>query len=97
MEGINIQSFHFAHVVSGFMSAACPLNAMATFRNAGISLAIADEKLICWVLPRSAPCLMASVYFEDNQLDETVSGGEATETQPYLERILTDTEELEEE
>jgi hypothetical protein len=37
------------------------------------------------------------VDFEGNLRDETVSVGEATETQRQLERILTDTEELEEE
>jgi hypothetical protein len=37
------------------------------------------------------------VDFEGNPRDETVSNGEATETQLYLERIVTDTKKLEEE
>jgi hypothetical protein len=37
------------------------------------------------------------VDFEGNPRDETVSDGETRETQLYLERIVTDTEELEEE
>jgi hypothetical protein len=40
---------------------------------------------------------MASVDLNGHRRDETVSDGEGTETQPYLERIATDTEELEEE
>jgi hypothetical protein len=46
METVNIESLHIAQVVSTFMSAASPLNVIVTFRNAGINLAIADEKLI---------------------------------------------------
>jgi hypothetical protein len=79
------------------MSAASPLNVVATFQNAGINLAITDGKLMCRITPRSAQCLMASVDFEGNRRNETVSDGEATETQLYLERIVTDAEELEEE
>jgi hypothetical protein len=79
------------------MSAASLVNVIATFRNAGINLAIAGEKLICRLAPRSARCLMTSVDFESNPRDETVSDGEATETQLYPERIVTDREELEEE
>jgi hypothetical protein len=40
---------------------------------------------------------MASVDFEGNPSDEAVSDGEEMETQLYLERIVTDTKELEEE
>jgi hypothetical protein len=97
MERVNIQSFPIAQVVTAFMPAASPLNVIATFRNVGINLVIADEKLICRITPRSALCLMTSVDFEGNPRDATVSDAEATETQPYLERIVTDTEELEEE
>jgi hypothetical protein len=43
METVNIASLHIAQVVRIFMSAASPLNVIATFRNAGINLAIADE------------------------------------------------------
>jgi hypothetical protein len=46
---------------------------------------------------RSARYLISSVDFEGNPRDETVSDGEATETRPYLEEIVTDTEEPEEE
>jgi hypothetical protein len=97
MAPVNIESLHIAQAVSTFTSAASPFNVLATFRNAGINLAIADEKLICQTSPRSARCLMASVDVEGNSRDETVSSGEATETQLYLERIVTDTAELEEE
>jgi hypothetical protein len=34
---------------------------------------------------------MASVNFEGSLSDEAVSDGEVTETQPYIERIVTDT------
>jgi hypothetical protein len=97
METVNIESLHTAHAVSTFMSAASAINVIATFQSVGINLAIADEKLICWLTPRSTRCLMASVDFEGNPKGETVSVGEATETQRHLERIVTDTEELEEE
>jgi hypothetical protein len=60
-------------------------------------LGITDEELTCRIIPRGAPCLMTSVDFEGNPRDETVSDSEAMETQLYLERIVTDTEELEEE
>jgi hypothetical protein len=40
---------------------------------------------------------MMSVDFEDNRMDETVLNGEATEPQPYVKRMVTNTEELEEE
>jgi hypothetical protein len=85
MERVDIQSFNIAQVVTTFMPAASPLNVIATFRNVGINLAIADEKLICRTTPRSARCLMTSVDFKGNPRDETVPDGEATETQPYLE------------
>jgi hypothetical protein len=97
MERVTIESLRTAQFVSTFMSAASPLNVITTLRNAGITLAIADEKAICWITPRSAGCLMASVDFEGNPRDERVSDGEATETRVYLERIVIDTEELEEE
>jgi hypothetical protein len=97
METVNIESLHVAQAVNTFMPAASPLNGIATFLNAEINLAIADEKLICWITPRSARCLMMSVDFKSNPREETVSDGEAAETQLYLERIVTDTEELEEE
>jgi hypothetical protein len=96
-ETVGIQSLHIAEVLRPFMPAACPLNVVATFGNAGISLAIADEKLICRITPRSARGLMASVDFEGNPSDETVSDDKAMETQLYLDRIATDIEELEEE
>jgi hypothetical protein len=38
-----------------------------------------------------------SVDFEDNRREEKVSDGEATEPQPSVERMVTKTEELEEE
>jgi ADP-ribosylglycohydrolase len=79
------------------MSAASPLNVIATSRNAGINLAIANEKLICRITHRSARSLMASVDFEGNPMGKTVPDGEAMKTQLYLERITADTEELEEE
>jgi hypothetical protein len=97
MERVNTQSLHIAQVASTFMSAASSLDVVASFRNAGISQAIAYEKLTCRITPRSARCLTASVDFESNPMDETVSDGEATETLLYVERIDTDTEELEEE
>jgi hypothetical protein len=78
------------------MSAASFLNVVAAFRNARINLAIPDEVLICRIAPGRARCLIASVDFEGNPRNETVSDGQATETQLYLERIVTDTEELEE-
>jgi hypothetical protein len=46
METIEIQLLHIAQVVGIFMSAASPLSVVTTFRNAGIKLAIADEKAI---------------------------------------------------
>jgi hypothetical protein len=67
------------------MSAASPLDLIATFRNAGINLAIADEKWICRMASRSARRLMTSVDFERNPRDEIVSVGEATHAQLYLE------------
>jgi hypothetical protein len=97
METVNIESLHIAQVVSTFIRVASPLNVIAAFRDLGKDLAIADDKSICQITPRSALCLMASVDFEGNLRDETVSDGEATETQLYHERIVTDTEELEEE
>jgi hypothetical protein len=97
MGRVKIQSLHIAQVVSTFMSGSRLIVVVATFRNAGINLAIADEKLICKITPGSARCLIASVDFEGNPRDETVSDGEARETQLYLERIVTGTEKLEEE
>jgi hypothetical protein len=46
MDTVNVESLHIPRIVITFMSAASPLNVIATFRNAGINLAIADEKLI---------------------------------------------------
>jgi hypothetical protein len=75
---VNIQSLNIAYVVITFMSAASPLNVVATVRNAGINRPIADEKLISRIAPRTAQYLMTSVDFEGNPRDETVSDGEAT-------------------
>jgi hypothetical protein len=97
METVNIQSLHIAQVVSIFTSAASPINVVAKLWNAGINLAIADEKLICRITPRSARCLMAPVDFQGNLRNEAVSDREAIETQPCLERLVTDSEELGEE
>jgi hypothetical protein len=96
MKTVNIQSLHIAQVVSTFMSAASPLNVMAMLRNARINPAIADETLICGITARTARCLMASMDFECNPSDEAASDVEVTETQLYLQRIVTDTKELEE-
>jgi hypothetical protein len=85
METVNIQSLDIAQAVSTFMSVASHLHVVATFGNSGINLAIANEKLIYRITPRSAQCLMASVDFEGKPRDETVSDGEAAETQLYLE------------
>jgi hypothetical protein len=54
----NVQSVQIARVVCSFMSAANPFNIMQSFRNAGISLIIADDKLLCAVTPETARCLM---------------------------------------
>jgi hypothetical protein len=97
METVNIQLLHIAEVVSTFVPAVYPLNVVATFQNAGINLAIADEKLICGITPRTTQCLMASADFEGNPSSEVVSDGEMTETQLHLKRIVTYTKELEEE
>jgi hypothetical protein len=97
METVNIQSHHISEVASTFMSATSPLNVVATFRSAVINLAMSDEKMSCRITPRSTRCLIASVDFEGNPSDEAVSDGEVAETQPYLERIATDTKELDEE
>jgi hypothetical protein len=97
MQTVTIQSLHIAQVGSTFMSAGSPLNVLATFQNAGITVAIANEKLICRITLRRTRRLMASVDFEGNPGDEPVSDGEVTETQLYLERIVIDTKELEEE
>jgi hypothetical protein len=60
------------------MSAASPLAVVVALRNTRINLAIADEKSIYQITPRTARCLMASLAFEGNLRDETVSDGEAT-------------------
>jgi hypothetical protein len=93
LETVNIQSLHIARVVNTLMSEAPPLNLVARMR--GSNLAIADEKLICRITPRSARYLMASVDFEGNRSDEAVSDFEVTETQLRLERIVVGTKDLE--
>jgi hypothetical protein len=54
---MNIQSFHIAQVVCSFMSAANPSKVVQSFKNAGLSLIIADEQLLCMVTPETARCL----------------------------------------
>jgi hypothetical protein len=67
------------------------------FWNAGINLVTAKDKLIFRTSPRSAQYLMAPVDFKVNPSGELAFDGKVTETPPYLERIFTDTKELEEE
>jgi hypothetical protein len=52
MEAVDIKWLHVAQVIGTLVSMASAFNAVATFRNAGINLAIADEKLICLITPR---------------------------------------------
>jgi hypothetical protein len=61
METVDIQSLHIAKDVNAFMPAVSALHVVATFRNAGIKLAIADEKLISRITPRSAKHCQADV------------------------------------
>jgi hypothetical protein len=58
IEETNVQSFHSAQVVCSFLSAANPINVIQSFKNAGISLLVADDQLLCMVTPETARCLM---------------------------------------
>jgi hypothetical protein len=90
IEAVNIQSIHVAQVVNTFMSAACPINAVAAFRNAGINLAITDDKLVCRITPESARCLVRPVNTEmESPGGETESDGEQMELQVFLEAVVT--------
>jgi hypothetical protein len=56
----NVQSFHVAHVVCSFLSAANPANIIHSFRDAGISVVIAEDRLLCMVTPEPARCLLGA-------------------------------------
>jgi hypothetical protein len=58
METVNVQSKHIAQVVCAFLSAATPLNIVASFRNAGIGLVVDQDMVRCQVQPNSARCLL---------------------------------------
>jgi hypothetical protein len=58
IETVNIQSSHMAEVVSAFMPASSPLNAVGTFRSIGIMLWLApDNRLCCGGSAERARCL----------------------------------------
>jgi hypothetical protein len=95
LETVDIKWLHVAQVIGTLVPTTSLFNVVATFRNAGINLAIADEKLICLIIPRGARCLIAPVDLEGNPGDEAMPDGDVTEAQLYRERIVTETQELE--
>jgi hypothetical protein len=84
MEAVNVQSSHIAQVVSVFMSAASPINVVATFRSAGITLALGEDgKLYCRVSPHEARCLLSPP-----EPVVTKKATEVVETRLYLEHCM---------
>jgi hypothetical protein len=70
MEGLNVQSKHIAQVVCAFMSAAVPVNIVQSFRNAGVILAVVDNKVFCKVEPRQARCLLQPITGDKTEVEE---------------------------
>jgi hypothetical protein len=86
VEAGNIQSTLVAQGVSAFMSAACPINVVATFRNGGIHLAIEDHKLVCPITPEKAGCLLRPVKIEvESVRGETERDDEQMEVHVFQE------------
>jgi hypothetical protein len=89
MKAVNPQSIHVAEIVSAFMSAVCPINVVSTFRNAGINLAIADDKSVCRITPESARYLLRPVNIEVESVGgQTESDDEQMEVQVLLEVVV---------
>jgi hypothetical protein len=77
IDAANIQNFHLAQVVCLFLSAANPANIIQSFRNAGISVVIAEDRLLCMVTPKTARCLLEREkvltpmpLFDEEQFDD---------------------------
>jgi hypothetical protein len=66
---------------------------VATFRNAGIDLEIADGKLVEWITSKSARCLTAPVHLAV----AVEPDDEETEAQLFLEHVVADAVALEDE
>jgi hypothetical protein len=84
-------------VASAFISAAAPLNTVASFRNAEIDLGIADGKLVGRITPKSAGCLMAPVHLAVVVDPEVKPDDEETEVRLYLEQNVADMSPLDHE
>jgi hypothetical protein len=83
MEGLNAQSKHAAQVVYACISAAVPVNIVQSFRNAGIALVVAEDKVFCRVEPTRARCLLQPITEGRIEMDEATE-----EEQGHVEAAL---------
>jgi hypothetical protein len=57
------QTDHIVRVLDGFMAAVVPHNIVANFRNAGVSLLLDDDRVICCtVTPETTRCLFGAPF-----------------------------------
>jgi hypothetical protein len=63
LEKVNLQSEHIVKVLDGFMAAAVPHNIVMSFRNAGVSLMLDDDRVLrCKITPETARCLLGTPF-----------------------------------
>jgi hypothetical protein len=85
LERVNVQSDHIVRILDGFMAAAVPHNIVASFRNAGISLLLDDDRVLrCQVTPETARCLLGSP-FADPLVERALAGEEEDKDDPNIE------------
>jgi hypothetical protein len=94
LEKVNLQSGHVVRILDGFMAAPVPHNIVASFKNAGISLMLDDERVLRWrVTPETARSLFGAPF--DEPLASMVRAAEEEEEEEvdpnvegFIQRIV---------
>jgi hypothetical protein len=90
LEKVNVQTTHIHQILQGFYSAATPANIVASFRNAGVSLAIKAEtrETICAITPQTARCLIHPMDLTEHRMEtEEVAAERDPNQDEYIERV----------